>query len=79
MAGIPQGSRLGPILWILYYIDIIVGLESEELIFADDICIFAKGNTPEITTEIFDRDLEKISLLARKWKVNLTPLKRSTC
>ena len=40
MAGVPQGSRLGPLLWILYYNDILEGLECEVLIFADDICIF---------------------------------------
>jgi hypothetical protein len=75
LAGIPQGSRLGPILWILYYNDIIVGLESEVLIFADDICIFAKGNTPEVTTQILNRDLTKISSCASQWKVNLNPSK----
>ena len=49
MAGVPQGSRLGPLLWILYYNDILEGLECEVLIFADDICIFAEGKTPEET------------------------------
>ena len=71
MSCIPQG----PILWILYYNDIIVGLEYEVLVFADHICIFAKGNKPDITTHIINRDLERISLWATKWKVNLNPSK----
>ena len=64
MAGVPQGSRLGPLLWILYYNDIIDDLDCEVLIFADDICIFAKGNTPEETSTMLNNDLSKISARA---------------
>ena len=73
LAGVPQGSRLGPLLWIMYYNDILEGLESEVLIFADDICIFAQGNTPEETSLILNNDLAKISDWALKWKVNFNP------
>ena len=61
MAGVPQGSRLGPLLWILYYNDILDDLDCEVLIFADDICIFSEGNTPEETAAILNNDLKKIS------------------
>ena len=79
MAGVPQGSRLGPLLWILYYNDIIDDLDCEVLIFADDICIFAKGNTPEETSTMLNNDLSKISAWATKWKVNFNPSKTKTC
>ena len=62
MAGVPQGSRLGPLLWILYYNDILEGLECEVLILADDICIIAQGKTPDETTAILNDDLRKISV-----------------
>ena len=75
MAGFPQGSQLGPLLWILYYNDIIDDLDCEVLIFADDICIFAKGNTPEETSTMLNNDLSKISAWATKWKVNFNPSK----
>ena len=48
-AGVPQGSRLGPLLWLIYIQVIIVDLESECLLFADDTCIFASGEDPAIT------------------------------
>ena len=69
----PQGSRLGPLLWIMYYNDILEGLECEVLIFADDICIFARGSNPEETSRILNDDLAKISDWAIKWKVNFNP------
>ena len=75
LAGVPQGSRLGPLLWIMYYNDILEGLNCEVLIFADDICIFAQGNTPEQTAQILNDDLAKISDWASKWKVNFNPSK----
>ena len=75
LAGVPQGSRLGPLLWIMYYNDILEGLNCEVLIFAGDICIFAQGNTPEQTAQILNDDLAKISDWASKWKVNFNPSK----
>ena len=74
-AGVPQGSRLGPLLWILYANDILEDIESEILLFADDTCMFATGKNPAETTEILNRDLLKISDWATKWKVNFNPKK----
>ena len=68
-AGVPQGSRLGPLLWILYNQDIIDDLESECLLYADDTCLFAFGKDPVKTIEKLNRDLVKIGLWAEKWKV----------
>ena len=68
-AGVPQGSRLGPLLWIIYVQDILEDLESECLLFADDTCLFASGEDPAITALVLNRDLEKISIWAKRWKV----------
>ena len=68
-AGVPQGSRLGPLLWILYNQDVTEDLESECLLYADDTCLFAFGKDPFDTIEMLNRDLVKIGNWAEKWKV----------
>ena len=75
LAGVPQGSRLGPLLWILYINDIVENLESEVLLFADDTCLFATGKDPAETAEIINRDLAKIYEWSLKWKVSFNPQK----
>ena len=68
-AGVPQGSRLGPLLFILYINDIISDLESEPMIFADDTTLIASGPNAGSTSSILNRDLVKITAWAKKWKV----------
>ena len=68
-AGVPQGSRLGPILFILFINDIIDNLESMPHIFADDTTLITTGADTLETVNLLNRDLQKISTWAAKWKV----------
>lgn len=52
LAGVPQGSILGPLLWILvfdYVLDLVLPQGSELTCYADDTLLFVRGDTPEET------------------------------
>ena len=68
-AGVPQGSRLGPLLFIIYINDVIENIESEVLIFADDTSLLVSGKSAEITSAVLNRDLLKINNWSKQWKV----------
>ena len=74
-AGVPQGSILGPLLFLIYINDIIVDIDSEILLFADDTCLLEPVADPRTSIAKLNSDLNKLSTWAKQWLVNFNPTK----
>ena len=59
-AGIPQGSILGPLLFLLFMTDIVTYIGSNIRLFADDASFFIIVENPDTAAELLNQDLEKI-------------------
>ena len=74
-AGVPRGSVLGPLLFLIYINDIVEDIESVIKLFADDTSMYLCLENPHIRAEILNNDLEKIMQWANRWKIEFNEKK----
>ena len=72
-AGVPQGSILGPLLFLIYINDLADGLSSNTKLFADDTSLFSVIHDSVITTLELNSDLSRIKQWAFQWKMSFNP------
>ena len=73
LAGVPQSSILGPLLFFIYIDDLPEGIESSVKLFADGTSLFSTIYDPNKSAGQLDKNLKKISDWAYKWKMIFNP------
>ena len=80
ISGVPQGSVLGPLLFILYTTDMWSNVSSKMVAYADDTTIYSIVNSPSdraAAAESISSDLEHINRWCQLWGMQLNPSKTS--
>ena len=72
-SGVPQGSVLGPLLFLIYINDLPDGITSMCKVFADDTFLFSKVLDVNKSVVELNADLEKINQWTYQWKMQFNP------
>ena len=72
-AGVPQGSILGPLLFLIYINNLSDYLTTNVKLFADDTSLLLIAHNMNTSTTNLNDDLNKIKNWAIQWKMNFNP------
>ena len=72
-AGVPQGSILGPLFYLVYINDLTEDLRCNAKLFADDTSLFTIVHNANAAASDMNHDLEIIKAWASKWRMSFNP------
>ena len=80
ISGVPQGSVLGPVLFILFVNDIVCCMAAENVsvkLFADDAKIYTVIDNVNFSSSMLQHSLDLVESWANHWQLKLSPTKCS--
>ena len=72
-SGVPQGSVLGPLLFLIYINDLEIGIKSHIKFFTDDTSLFSIVRDSNTSACELNHDFKLISQWAHQWKMSFNP------
>ena len=73
LAGVSQGSVLGPLFFLVYINDLAEGITSKVKFLTDDTPMFHVVSDVDATADALNRDLASIQNWACQWKMSFNP------
>ena len=75
IAGVPQGSVLSPLLFLIYVNDLpkLHNRQNSKSQFADDTALWAASKNVQFTAKLLQKDLRKLAKWCVKWRIKLNP------
>jgi len=73
--GVPQGSILGPLLFLIYINDLPNALSNDPRLFADDACLFLAHTSPTTLEKICTNEVSRLKDWCSANKIQINPQK----
>jgi hypothetical protein len=74
-AGAPQGSILGPLLYLIFTADIPLTEKTLMATFADDTAIMSPDHDPNMASQKLQQHLNLLQNWMEQWKITVNPAK----
>ena len=72
ISGVPQGTVLGPLLFLIYINDLSDRVNSQIRLFADDSYLYKTIDTPQDTLQL-QKDLDALTKWENEWSMEFHP------